>query len=195
MKFEKELGSLKTFFAKIGKRWLIIACAVLLVGVAVTVNVVILSQRAKDAAAPADGSPVNGSPVSGGETPEDTAVSAGTSDSYFSATLVSRQRTRDEAIEVLQSVIGDAAQEGEAREAALSGLTQMAKDMEAESNIESLVVSKGFAQCVAVVGNGSVSVVVDVDDERLNAAQVAQINTIVYEQTGITPDKIVIIEK
>lgn len=189
MKFEKEFGSIKKFFAKIGKRNLIIVCAVLLVGIAVAVNWTVLAQRAKSAGqTPADTTPVNGNA-------EDTNVAADKSDSYFSAAAVSRQRSRDEAIEVLQGVIGDSTADGEAREAALASLTQMAKDMEAESNIESLIKSKGFAQCVAVVGNGSVSVVVGTEDERLNPAQVAQINTIVYEQTGITPENIVIIEK
>ena len=48
---------------------------------------------------------------------------------------------------------------------------------------------------VAVISENSISVVVDVADTALTPAQIAQINTIVYEQTGITPDKTVIIEK
>ena len=55
--------------------------------------------------------------------------------------------------------------------------------------------SKGFAQCVAVISDNGISVVVDVAETALTPAQIAQINTIVYEQTGITPDKTVIIEK
>ena len=46
---------------------------------------------------------------------------------------------------------------------------------------------------VAVISNGAVNIVVK--SRGLTAAEVAQINTIVYEQTGISPDKIVIIEK
>lgn len=191
MKFEKEFDSMKKFFAKVGKRNLIIVCAVLLVAAAVAVNWIILADRAKTA----NGTPADSQPVGADADPQNAQSAGNQTDSYFSAAQVSRQRTRDEAIEVLQNVIGDTTADGEAKEAALASLTQMAKDMEAESNIESLVMSKGFAQCVAVVGNGSVSVVVDVADERLNAAQVAQINTIVYEQTGIGPEKIVIIEK
>ena len=55
------------------------------------------------------------------------------------------------------------------------------------------MVSKGFEKCVAVISNGAVNIVVK--SRGLTAAEVAQINTIVYEQTGISPDKIVIIEK
>ena len=82
----------------------------------------------------------------------------------------------------------------EAKAVAIADIAKMASDMEAEANVESLIMAKGFAQCVAVIGGDSINVVVDVDS-TLNASQIAQINTIVFEQTGITPDKTVIIEK
>ncbi|MCQ2353673.1 MAG: SpoIIIAH-like family protein [Clostridia bacterium] len=185
MKFEKQTEAVKNFFAKLGKRNLIVICAVLLVGAAVAVNWAVFAGR--------DVSPAGNTPTNQGE---ETGASANNgNDSYFSATQVSRQRARDEALEVLQGVIDDSAADAEAKATALADLTQMAKDMEAESNIETLVMSKGFAQCVAVVGGGNVSVVVDVDSKPLNASQIAQINTVVFEQTGIKPANVVIIEK
>ena len=98
-------------------------------------------------------------------------------------------------MEVLQSVIEDTNTNEEARATALANIAKMADDMEAEANVETLIMSKGFAQCVAVISDNGISVVVDVADTALTPAQIAQINTIVYEQTGITPDKTVIIEK
>ena len=53
--------------------------------------------------------------------------------------------------------------------------------------------AKGFANCVAVINGDAVSVVVESDG--LLANQVAQIKEIVYEQTGIKPTGITIIEK
>ena len=94
---------------------------------------------------------------------------------------------------MLQAVIDDSSAAEAAKKEALAGITQMAKDMEAEANIETLVVSKGFEKCVAVISDGAVNVVVK--SQGLTAAEVAQINTIVYEQTGISRDKVVIIEK
>jgi stage III sporulation protein AH len=159
---------------------------VLLIAAAVVLNVVLFSDQ---------GEPVDPSAPSGGDVTNeggDAAVSQ--QDGYFSATQVSRQRARDEALEVLQNVIDNESADGEAKAAAMADIAQMAKDMESEANVETLVMAKGFAQCVAVIGGDSISVVVDVDS-TLNASQIAQINTIVYEQTGITPEKIVIIEK
>ncbi len=179
MKFEKQFDAVKKFFVKIGKRNLIIVGAVLLIGAAVAVNWAFFS-RGNNTGKPED--------TTGGE-----PASAGSSESYFAASAVSRQRARDEALEVLQAVIDDASAAEAAKKEALAGITQMAKDMEAEANIETLVVSKGFEKCVAVISNGAVNIVVK--SRGLTAAEVAQINTIVYEQTGISPDKIVIIEK
>ena len=186
MKFEKQFNAVKEFFAKLGRRNLIIAGAVLLVGVAVALNWAFFGK---------------GNGASGGDTADsgnagDAAgdpASAGSSESYFAASQVSRQRARDEAREVLQSVIDDSAPAEAAKTEALASITQMAKDMEAEANIETLVVSKGFRKCVAVISNGAVNIVVQ--SSGLTAADVAQIYTIVYEQTGITPENIVITEK
>ncbi len=181
---KEEFGEMmKDLFAKLGKRNLIIICSVLLVGViAVTAWALIPADNAGDIPSGAEGD----------------ATDAGVQndvDSYFAASQLSRQKARDEAMEVLQGVIDNENSDDDAKATALADIAKMAEDMEAEANVETLVMSKGFAQCVAVISDKGISVVVDVDETALTAAQVAQINTIVYEQTGITPDKTVIIEK
>ena len=65
--------------------------------------------------------------------------------------------------------------------------------METEANIESLIVAKGFEECVAVINGDSASIVVK--SEGLVAAQISQINEIVYDQAGIEPLNIKIIER
>ena len=65
--------------------------------------------------------------------------------------------------------------------------------MATESNIETLIVAKGFAECVAVISGEDASIVVKSDG--LNAAQLAQINEIVYSEAGISPVNITIIER
>ena len=81
----------------------------------------------------------------------------------------------------------------EARAEAASKISKIAVDIQNEASIESLVKAKGFEECVAVISEDSVSVIVSA--ESLQAAQTAQILTIVYETTGITPDKVSIINK
>ena len=179
MKFEKQAEAVKEFFIKLGKRNLIIICAVLLIGIAATVNIVYFAGKDDTQA--------------GAQQPDDNTQAGAeqSGDSYFTASQLSRQRARDEALEVLQNVIDNESADGEAKAAAMAVLHHPSRKLTVP---DILVMAKGFAQCVAVIGEDSISVVVDVDS-TLNASQIAQINTIVYEQTGITPEKIVIIEK
>ena len=62
-----------------------------------------------------------------------------------------------------------------------------------EANIETLVLAKGFEQCVAVISENNCSVIVECDG--LMPGEIAQISEIVYEQAGIVPENLKIIEK
>ena len=53
--------------------------------------------------------------------------------------------------------------------------------------------AKGFEQCVAIINDGMCTVIVMT--EGLLPNQMAQINEIVYEQTGIKPVNVKYIEK
>ena len=85
---------------KIGKRNIIIACAVLLIGVAVLMNFILFSGANKDNGY--DGYDQPSGNISDNTDGENNATDV---NAYFSATQVSRQRARDEALEVLQAVV------------------------------------------------------------------------------------------
>ena len=176
---------------RIGKKNLIIAGAVLLTAVAVGVNLVIYNADKNDGF---DYDQSAGMDAGNMDTSKDTATDTqSVSDSYFSSVQVNRQRTRDEAIEVLQAVVDNQASTETAKNEALAQINKLADVMEAESNIESLIVAKGFEECVAVISDGAVSIVVK--SEGLIPAQISQINEIVYEQSGIEPVNVKIIER
>ena len=112
---------------------------------------------------------------------------------YFTQTSLTRQESRDEAMEVLKNVTEDANATEEAKAEARAMLAKIASDIQNESNIETLVKAKGFEDCIAVISEDSVSVIVKA--ESLQAAQAAQIFSIAYETTGINPENISIINK
>ena len=113
--------------------------------------------------------------------------------SYFTSTALDRQEARDEAIDVLMLLAGNEEASEEVRADAREQIARIAADIQNEANIETLVKAKGFSECVTVISEGAVSVVVQKDE--LKAADTAQILTIVYETTGISPDKVSIINK
>lgn len=171
-------------FSKIGKRGLVILCAVLLIGVAVYLNY----QWFLD-----DGGDIGygDNNMTGADGNGDGTVNVST---YFSATQLSRQEARDEALEVLQGVVESEEASGEAKDAAMAEMASIALDIQNEANIESLVKAKGFENCVAVISGDKINVIVG-SAEELVASQVAQINEIVYEATGILPTNVKIMRK
>ena len=76
---------------------------------------------------------------------------------------------------------------------AFADISQIAKDIENEANIETLIEAKGFENCVAVVNGSTVNIVVKSDG--LLPSEIAQINEIVYEQAGTLPVNVKIVER
>lgn len=112
---------------------------------------------------------------------------------YFTAAALDREEARDEALDVLKLVTQSEEATEEAKAEATAKISKIAVDIQNEANIESLVKAKGFEDCVAVISEDAVSVIVKA--ESLKAAEAAQILTIVYETTGISPERISIINK
>ncbi len=168
---------------KVNTRHIVIAGSVVLIVAAVWLNFALFSGEDND--------------VGYGSSNMENNVSAGADQSpeedYFSSTILSRQKARDEALEVLQSVVDSEDAVEATKEQALGEISKIADDIQLESNIETLILSKGFEQCVAVINGDLVNIIVKT--EGLLANEVAQINEIVYEQTGTDPSNIKIIEK
>ena len=114
-------------------------------------------------------------------------------ENYFTATALNRQQSRDEAIDVLKMVSESDEATEEAKAEATAKISQIAVDIQNENNIETLVKAKGFDECVAIISDNSVSVIVKA--ESLQAAEAAQILAIVYDTTGINPENVSIINK
>lgn len=178
--FDKSVELVK----KISTRNLIIAGSVLLIGAAVWLNFALLS---------GDDDQQVGYGSSNMEDNVSANASQNAEEDYFSSTQLSRQKARDEALEVLQSVVDSSDAVEATKEQALSEISRIADDIQLEANIETLILSKGFEQCVAVINGDTVNIIVK--SEGLLANEVAQINEIVYEQTGTDPSNIKVIEK
>lgn len=191
---------------KAGTRAVIAVCAVLILGGAAIARSILggggsvvkaPSRLAVDLASdPAAKEAKGGGAKSGPEDAEagqSAALSSGETRDYFASISLERRQARDEAIEVLKTVTASDTATGDAKADAAAAIGKIAEGMESEANIESLVRSKGFEQCVAVVNGGKCSVIVESDG--LLQSEVAQISEIVWEQAGIAPENLKIIEK
>ena len=111
---------------------------------------------------------------------------------FFAMAIINRTQVRDSALEVLREIASNPETLPDAKEKALSSIAQVADDMSAEANIETLVKSKGIGECVAVISGSNCSVIVN--KSGLTDSEVTQITDIVCETTGFSVPSITVIE-
>jgi len=104
---------------------------------------------------------------------------------YFASARLTRQQARDNAISLLQEAAeqegADAATANEASES----IQVLAACTLKEAQVENLVTAKGYADCVAFMGEDSISVVVSTGTGELAAEDVAKITDIALSETGL----------
>lgn len=176
----------KKFFSSKSVKSAIVIVAVLLIGLAVYLNYRWFYD-------PVESLGYGDNNMDSGLSDSEPTDSDASGSDYFSATVLSRTQARDEAIDVLKLVTEDEEASAEAKAEAAAKISQIAVDIQNETNIETLVKAKGFDDCVAVISDDAASVIVKA--ESLQANEAAQILAIVYETTGINPQNISIINK
>lgn len=195
-KFKSIFTGSETGEKRFGIRNIVIVLSVLLIGAAVYVNWSVFggNKGTGDVSGNNGGSAIVGN--NGGDNGNVNANGGQNSDEtvdFFAASQIERQRARDEAIEVLQSVVDDATALESAKQQALADIAAIAANIETEANIESLIKAKGFEECVAVISGDKANIVVK--SEGLRPNQLSQILEIVYLQADIVPANVTISEK
>ena len=116
-----------------------------------------------------------------GKLTEDTLVSAeNTATDYFAAVRLSRQQARDSALSLLQEAMSYEDTETSQQNEQLETIVQTALT---EAQIESLVIAKGYADCVAYIGENGISVAVASPEGGLQQQDVAVIADVVLSQS------------
>jgi len=113
---------------------------------------------------------------------------------YFDEARLDRQADRDAALALLQATIGDASASEAARTSAEEQIAEISARTIEESRIESLVLAKGFVDCVAVSDGTSVNVVVMPQSAGLQPSDVAKITDIVLTESAVAVDMIRVVE-
>ena len=172
------------------KKIIFMSLAVILV-LAFFINGLMEQQRA-ELIEQVSSSTVNETKILGEATPEVSVTVGSVSSGYFADARINRQKARDEAVELLQSVVSDSAADDESKREAAEELGVIAAIIAKESNMESLIKAKGFSDAVVVVGESDVTVVVQSDG--LSGADVSKIKEIVMSEASVGAENIVIIE-
>lgn len=128
------------------------------------------------------------------------AIAAGedvqtTASDYFAAVRLSRQEARDGALNLLQEamVYTETASGTKDAEAAMA-LDTIVQTALSEAQIESLIIAKGYRDCVAYMTNEGISVAVASPEGGLQQEDVSVIADIVLSQSDYGLDTIRVVE-
>ena len=124
--------------------------------------------------------------------PEQPAGQSGSG--YFASARLNRQQARDSALSLLQ----DAASQEDADETVRLQMNDTIQTMAdytiTEAQIENLVTAKGYADCVAFIGEDSLSLAVAAPEGGLTQADTARIVDVVQQTADYSAQQIKIIE-
>lgn len=114
-----------------------------------------------------------------------------TASDYFAAVRLSRQEARDQAVTLLQEAMAYDNKENTQSTMQLESIVNTAL---CESQIESLVIAKGYSDCVAYIGEDGISVAVASPEGGFQQTDVAVIADIVMSQSKFSMEDIHVIE-
>lgn len=128
----------------------------------------------------------------GAQAQEGTSQTGAASGDYFSTARLNRQQSRDSALALLQDAAGEDADQT-LKDEANETIQAMADYTVTEAQIENLVIAKGYADCVAFIGENALSLAVAAPEGGLTDTDTARIVDVVHQTTGFTADQVKII--
>lgn len=116
-----------------------------------------------------------------------------TSGSYFATARLNRQQARDSTLSLLQDAAAREDADETVKQQVNDTIQTMADYTVTEAQIENLVVAKGYTDCVAFIGEDSLSLAVSAPEGGLTEADTAKILDTVSQTTGFTAEQTKII--
>lgn len=115
------------------------------------------------------------------------------SSAFFVNYRQNRENDRDRQVQILQELIDDPNAAAETRATAQKTLLALNRQIAKESEIENLVLAKGFKDVVATLGSNDLNLMVY--GEKLSPSELTKLQDIAVRSTGIRLENIVIIPK
>lgn len=132
--------------------------------------------------------PINSQLVDGKIEEKIMVESKNISKEFFIEYRLERDKNRSQHIALLDNIVANKDTDTETRGEAQSEMIHLVKLSEKEMVIENLIRAKGFDDIIVFIHDGYVNAIVDSED--LSAAHAAQIQDIIFKETGVSLDKI-----
>ena len=122
----------------------------------------------------------------------DAMASSKSNSGYFKTSRQKRDEAQEKIMELATEVLKSTESDDLARTEAVKSAAEIAEIIQKQTNIENLIIAKGFDDCMAYIQNGECTVVVS--KGKLTEAMVVSVKDIINSQAGIAFDKITITE-
>ncbi len=162
-----------------GKKQIVLGALVLALGAAVYLNYSLVG----DGVSVQTGNQTQTTTTTSGDHLGDSQFVGNTTGDYFVIARQSRNKAREEALDILEDVLADKSTDKETLAVSVAQVTAIAQAVAQEDKIENLVKAKGFSECIAYIEGENCSVVVK--SEQLSDEQTVQILEIVTSQSAV----------
>ncbi|MEA4932886.1 MAG: SpoIIIAH-like family protein [Lawsonibacter sp.] len=136
---------------------------------------------------------VSGSVDASGQTGASAGTGSSAVNSYFATARLNRQQARDSALSLLQDAAAREDADETVKQQVNNTIQTMADYTVTEAQIENLVIAKGYADCVAFIGEDALSLAISAPEGGLTEADTAKIVDVVKQTAGFTADQTKII--
>lgn len=122
------------------------------------------------------------------------SVSNDSGSKFFEEARLKREKAHDAALDTIQKTLKSASLSADEKKSYAQELTGNLENLNAETEIETLVKAKGFADCLCFLQADRADLTVMTSGDALTAAQVAQIRDIVLSKSSVTAQNITVVE-
>lgn len=110
------------------------------------------------------------------------SVSEDTGEEFFESARLSREKSRDEALDTIEKTLKNSSLSDEEKQTMTDTLKAQITNIETESELETLIKAKGFVDCVVMLDGTSANVTVMTENDALTAAEVTKIRDIILSK-------------
>lgn len=156
-----------------------------------------LTEESQEVAAPVDDTAADTQQPAGKNYGEAQMVSVNKDSGaeFFESARLARTKARDEALDALKKSLKDAKLTDAEKKSLTEDLAAQVGNITLETKLETLIKSKGFADCVVDLEGGKANVTVMTENDALTAAEVARIRDALLKQCeGLSAQDITIVE-
>ena len=122
------------------------------------------------------------------------SVSNDSGSKFFEEARLKREKAHDAALDTIQKTLKSASLSADEKKTYAQELTGNLENLNAETEIETLVKAKGFTDCLCFLQADRADLTVMTSGDALTAAQVAQIRDIILSKSSVTAQNITVVE-